>query len=301
MDKKTFSLFSFFLFFIFMATLVLATPQFKSETPKVANNTQYNPSRGVNAYGFSINITDNTGANQYAGIAEVLFENNFNGSTWNATGTNNTAGIFWINFTYKGNLTNANTLYSYKWYADNTTGGFDNTTSSTYYIAKNTSSIVCMNISVYAIGGILSDTCNANAQSYQGQGNPYADCWMGLVGSCGAEPSPSWGTTYLYRDEATWTKGSSGATSLSAASYTVKCNSTGNVNYTDNSTGSSYTLSILTSGGGGGGEPIPTTVPTTTQPWQPIGIPKGWNIDSKWIWIGVILLVIYAFSKKRRK
>ena len=292
----------FFFLFPFLAiatTNVLAIPLYQDSRLSVANNTEYKPDRGNNAYGFQINWTDSAGA--YATVTSVKLQANFNGTTLNYTAiSNNTVGIYWANFTYKTNITNAETLYSYRWYADNVTTGFENATVlTTYYIAKNTSSIVCMNISVYAIGGGLSDTCNANAQSYQGQGNPYANCWMGLVGSCGAEPTPSWGTTYLYRDGATWTKGSSGATSLSAASYTVKCNSTGNVNYTDNSTGSSYTLTILTSGGGGGYDPtITTTTPTTTQPvWQ---TPEGWSIDSKWIWIAVILIVIYAFSKRKK-
>ena len=310
MDKKTFSLFSFFLFFILTATSTLAIPTYSGAALSIANASQYAPHRtAANSYGFQIKWNNTLPAEGTEGgvdtIANATFECNFNSTTLNFTSTvvNNTAGIYWINFTYGVNISTTNTLYTYKWYSANTSNIQNKTASTTYYIAKNTSVPVRMNITAYAIGGASTDYLDSNAQSYQGQGNPYADCWMYTSNGTGGTYSTTFGlfgTTYLYRDEATWTKGSTGATSLSAALYTVKCNSTGNANYTDNSTGSSYTLSILASGGGGGGEPLPTTVPTTTQPWQPIGIPEGWNIDSKWIWIGVILIVIYAFSKRKK-
>jgi hypothetical protein len=260
-----------------LPAIVLAMPEFT--TPGMQNNnTEYRPSGTT--YGFSINITDTDCG--VPCIQTVNFQNNFNGTNHNTTlVANGTDAVFMINFTYPTNVTTRETLYTYKWWAGNGTSGIVNDSSSYgFYLQKNQTVQVCLNISVYGIGGVQTNVSNADARSYQGQGLPYADCWMGTA--CDGTGQTLWGTTSLYRDETSWTKGSGGALSLSGASNTVKCNSTGNTNYTDNATGCSYTLSISPSGGGTGSPDVePSEEPTALPPGliqapsQAIGKAKG--------------------------
>lgn len=282
---------------IALPSLALATPQFRSAAVAVANNTEYAPgvTDAANYYGFEINITDSVGG--VSVVSSPKFENNFNGSTWNATPTNNTNGIYWINFTHITNISAANTLYTYKWYADNVTTGNENaSTSTTYFIQKNQTVPVVTNITVYAHGGTQSNHTDSAATSWEGQGDPYADCWMGT--SPDGTGQTLWGTTSLYRDGASWTKGSSGALTLASGSYTVKCNSTGNANYTNNATGHSFTLTVSALGGGDSGDIIedvepPVGLPPISAPSLGIseGVSRGSNflLDlGRAIWNGIV-------------
>lgn len=303
MNRKTWLLFSLFIF-LAIASSVSAVPLYQDNATKVANGTQYGPgvTTATGYYGFSINWTDsNEGVNISA--SNVKFESDFTGTTANVTvSTNNTIGEYWVNFTFADNITSPGTARTYKWYAKNAIGDENATDSMTYYIDKNTSVKVRLNLTVYAAGGTVSRLSDSSATSVEGQGSPYVDSWFywvngtDFVNQLGLTP----GTTACFRDGASWTKGSTGATSLASGSYTVKCNSTGNANYTSNSTGISVTLSVITSGGGGGGGGGGVTAPTTTvttQPFavEPIKIPE---IDWK---VLIVIIIIIALIAKRKK
>lgn len=321
MDKRIgLSIFFFFLLFLVIARIqiTLAFPgNTSANRTSLASGSEYGPTTN---YGFEIlwNETNETGAScclNVTDIANVTFETNINGTTLNFTTrmghnttptptglgnvSNNTDGIYWINFTMESNITSAGN-YTFRWFAANKTNNISVTDTVAYNIDKNNSIRVAMNITAYAIGGAESNTTDSSVISYQGQGSPYADCWMG--GLPDGTGQTKWGTTSLYRNETAWTKGSSGATSLSVAKYTVKCNSTGNTNYTSNSTGGSYTLTVSASGGGGGGGGGVTTQPTaTTTPiwdWQPPT--EGWEIDPKVVIVILIIIAVIASGKKKR-
>lgn len=255
---------------LLMMPIVLAYPQFSGESHP-NNNTQYRPSTAANFYGFQIKINDTANC-EVACIQSVKLENNFNGTTWNATGVNNTAGIFWVNFTVPTNASGTVGSYTYKWFAVNGSTGIENVTSSYgFYIRKNVTVPVHVNITTFGAGGSPTTTLKTGtegASSYEGQGNVWANCWLGT--SSGTNYT-KWGTTNLFKSGSSWTKDTSGAESLGKGTYTIKCNSTGNTNYTNNATGISFTLTILSGGGGGGGAPS-LTLPTVTVP--AIGRPK---------------------------
>lgn len=256
----------------------LAMPQFNMTSAKVsvANNTEYNPIIGTTAlsYGFQINITDNaTASMDPINKSHVLFQHNFGGTTTNGTTKNNTAGIFWVNFTHITNISAANTIYTYTWYAANMTSGIQNKSASrTYFIKKNQTAPVCINITVFNAAGTESNVSQSSASSYEGKGNPFASCTMEKTTRCTGTNNLLWGVDSLYKDGVAWTEGTSGATSLQAGTYTIKCNSTGNANYTSNATGESFTLTILRGGGGGGGDGWVSpriTMPTVRLPTMP--------------------------------
>lgn len=308
MNKKTISLFSFFLFLFMAITLASAEPTYWNESVDgIANNTEYcvDVTDYPSNYSFSVNWTDNVlvGITYTCNLtaANINFESNFNGSTVNVTPGNNTANsncTWFVNYTFPTNIT-AGTAFTYKWYAKNDTGTENSTTATTFYIAKNTTVPVTMNLTVYAIGGTQYNYTDSNAASVQGQGSPYVDCWMG---DAAGEDNTKWGTTSAYRNETAWTKGLTGATSLAVAGYTVKCNSTGNANYTNNATGRSHTLTISASGGsggGGGGEPLPTT----TTPWIIQPPEGGWELpemSQNTIIILVIIGIVILASRKKK-
>lgn len=91
-------------------------------------------------YGFQINWTDSVQG--IGGVSSAIFESNFSESFLNYTkGTspsvqNNTAGIYWINFTgiQAGN-------YIYKWYANDTSNNFNSTPYFIYKINDNPSPV----------------------------------------------------------------------------------------------------------------------------------------------------------------
>ena len=297
MNKKTFSLFFSLFLFLTAITLVKARPVYQDITNVVASNTQYNPDKW---YAFTINWTEsNDLAGNPANITNATFEANFVGTATNYTAGvhNDTTGRYWINFTAGINITGAGT-FSYKWYATNTTNAkpTNSTPSQAYVIAKNaTGSGINQSITVYAYGGTSSTVHNNGATSVQGQGSPYANCY--IINSLE-------GTTNLWRDSTAWTQGSSGATSLSIGSYTVKCNITGNTNYTNNNTGISNTLTVITSGSGGGGGYAIYDGETTTQPTQPFAtVGEEWQLpelDQNTIIILVIIGGLILVSRKKK-
>lgn len=267
---------------------VMAIPKYQDIAVEVANGTEFRPARAEAKYGFSINFTDNIDAHA---ISNVTLEADFDGTTTNFTSTrnatgyvfteqilNNTEGGYWINFSYPINITTAETLFSYKWYAVNQSGHGNVTAAQEYAINKNTTVPICINITVYAIGGTQTNYSNTAIHSIEGQGNPYANCWTEAGGTCtSTAQDPSWGTTTLWRNTTSWTKGSGGALSLGIGAYSVLCNSTGNANYTNNATGATYTLTVRTSGGGSGESGAGTTIPRG----PPIALPSISQVPEK--------------------
>lgn len=245
---------------------VLAVPQHSGAVIQPATGTQYTGTLNK-IYGFQIKWVETGDDYNAIATSNVTFQNNFNGTTWNFTVlSNNTVGVFWVNFTLGVNVTGAGN-FTYRWYARNNTAwtNENSTASTTYEIAQNVSVPVQMNLTYYDASGVLKNSTNAGATSHEGKGNPYVECWMGSRYNTN---NPLWGTTSAYRDGVSITKGSGGAISLNKGSYTYKCNSTGNTNYTDNSTGISVTLGVVSAGGGGGGGiSLPSIeVPAVTMP-----------------------------------
>ena len=111
------------------------TPFYSQGSISVPSNSQYSPSKN---YGFQINWTDSTLG--VGGVSTVIFETNLLGTLKNYTKyttpsvNNNTAGIYWINFTGVGAGN-----YIYRWYANDTGNSFNFTNQMSYVIAKNNS------------------------------------------------------------------------------------------------------------------------------------------------------------------
>lgn len=302
MNKKLWLLFSFFLFLVVALTSVFAHPLYINNATTHASGSYYYIER---TYGFQVNCSDNytvsgtTNATFQLGRPIGTSTNYTNATTGSNTVYNVTISTWYVNFTQR-ELGEAGT-YNITWYCINFTGSDNATHVVPWEIARNNTPLVTTNITVYAMGGTQSNVTSNNAASFEGQGNPYADCWMGRVADGTGETL--WGTTSMYRDGATWTKGSTGATSLGIASYTVKCNSTGNTNFTDNSTGESYTLTIHASGsGGGGGAAIYDGETTTVTPWQ--WQPPTWEIpklSTEAIVVIVIIILLIASGKKKKR
>lgn len=280
-----------------MPGIVLAAPQSSGAIVQVANNTQFSPFRATSpVYGFQITWNDSAAGATQGQIPNMTFECNFGGTTTNYTSTknttgypatnqlfNNTAGVYWINFTHITNISLTNTLYTYRWFATNSSGVQNATAAINYFIRKNQTVPLFISMTTFDAAGTPTQsnkTGTGGVTSYEGKGNVYASCWMGTLSG---NDYTSWGTDYLYKAGTSWTQGSGGAESLGKGTYTIKCNSTGNTNYTNNATGISFTLTMITGSGGGGGGGIPTpsislpkiTMPKITVPSLklPTGIP----------------------------
>ena len=176
------------------------TPLWSQSSISVASGSQYSPGKN---YGFEINWTDS--ALGFDGISKVLFEANFLGSLLNYTKdttpaiSNNTQGIYWINFTDLKAGT-----YVFKWYANDTSNSFNSTDQQTYSIAKNTS-------------GYLNLTLNGteNNRSYNQYSNANFTVYLNLTGK----------TVYLDSNYTGWSLQTSptsviiNVTNLSAAGF----------------------------------------------------------------------------------
>jgi hypothetical protein len=262
--------------------LALAGPVYQDIAVSPASSTEFSPGR---QYAFVVNWTESQDLTRGivpGNITNATFEANFNGTTINYTGTaatnyvvgvhNNSIGQYWINFSMGVNVTGGGT-FSYKWYACNTTNtvASNATSSQSYVIAKNTTAPVHMNLTVYDSAGTVSIVNDSSTTSYEGKGTVSVGCWMGW--KYGETNYATWGTTSKYKDGVSWTSGTPGQ-----GVYTIKCNSTGNVNYTSNSTGKSLTLTVE---GGGGGGPTGSAIPDgTTVPSGPlVSMPPGIGIS----------------------
>lgn len=287
------------LFFLFLLFTVVSMSNVSADIIFSSNSTTINTSSEYTvgkAYGFQVTITDTVTASNI-NETKVYFEHNFDGTVRNISASNTTETVFTFNLTaynYTGGT------FNIKWYARNNsvTGGSNTGTwnssadmSITYKIATNTTGTgIDQKITTFTQGATRTESDNANIQGIQGQGASFANCTMKVSNE---------GTASLFRDNAAWTQNS--GTSLAIGSYTVKCNATGNANFSSNSTGCSYTLSIIASGGGGGGGyyvPL-QEVTETTQPEEPSPIIEIPEIDPKIIVILIIIIVVLAGSKKK--
>lgn len=256
MDNKYYGFLSF-LFLLVLPAMVLAFPTWQDNIVTQANGTDYN---NATSFGFQINCSDNatsvvhanyTGVTFRIGTPTGVFLNYSNASIINYSTifmggnksfiANNSVGTFWINIS-QISMGKAGT-YNYTWFCVNESALQNATTATDYYIDKNTTgSGIDQWLITYYYGAIKYETVNANNVTYEGQGNPYANCTRKDI---------SEGTSNMYRNGTAWTQNT--ATALGAGPYDVKCNITGNANFTNNETGSTYELIVFESGGGGGG------------------------------------------------
>jgi hypothetical protein len=205
-------------------------PQFVNNVTSVANGTQYAPGR---RYGFQIDFTDNTGLG--TGVDTVIFE-------WN--GTNSTGGDLsnLINNTYKtgvgGNVSKTGdtyyfnstdlprAIYQYKWYANDTSGNWNASHPVVlYYVITNATNPVNL---------YLNGTLNQNLTvTYPAQVNATA---VAVYSSSG--------DIALYRNLTDATSDNGQNVRLAAGFYNYTANITGNNNYTDNSTGATFNITV---------------------------------------------------------
>jgi len=257
-------------------------------------------------YSFQITIDDLVTA-KTVNATQVYFEHNFHGIVQNMTASGNVSSAYYFNMTAY-NYTGAGT-YSYRWYARNNSGEagvgvWNKSAVYAYTIAQNTTTnkVHCYMV-VYGTSSSATTATNANANSCEGRGEPYAYCKYYV------EPATyiTGGTAKLYRDNVEKTNNTSDG-SLPQGTYVYECNITATTNYTANSTGCSYNMTMLACGGGGsgnGGTVGGTSSVSTTVPiWQPgatVTLPE-WQLPNIFgnlqanlqTWVNNIILQIRA-------
>lgn len=200
---------------------------------------EYNP-----AFYPKFNITWNTTNMSAGNISSVWFESNYSGSAVNYSMSNATYGFSIFNYTIPVILAAG----SYYWMscANDTLSNYWNCTSAyVFTIPQNSTNPAHTNIT---IGGV--PTTDSAVSSYSDVSITLG-CYLGWTGS---------GTALLWVDGTQYTNPSTQTWGVGI--YAVKCNTSGNGNYTSNSTGFSVSMTIATppaSGGGGTGGWTPPT------------------------------------------
>ena len=134
---------------------VRADPTLSKQATQYANSTQY--CCGRPSIGFQVNATDNLGGDAIIDIVvfEINATTNYTKLTTPAV-TNNTAAVFWINFTQ--DQLGGKAAYGYKWYANNTTaviaGSIQASLPGEFILAAN------------ATSSVLTPTLNATYASF---------------------------------------------------------------------------------------------------------------------------------------
>lgn len=236
---------------IILLTILLALPGIALAEPQSsANSTTLATTYNENAmYSFQITWVD-----QYDNVENATFRlGTAAGAFTNYTNTSTDPTVYNASTTWMVNFTQVQLgqagTYNFTWIAINLTYTENSTDMVGFTVAKNSTGSG-VNVTIYTFGSdeVTHNITNTDANSYEGKGNPYSNCSMVNDKDTNIE-----GTSNLWKDGVAWTKGISGAESLGRGSYTIKCNMTGNVNYSNNNTGVSHTFTILSAGGGGGG------------------------------------------------
>ncbi len=209
----------------FTVTFDSTKPVSSGNATKLANGTQYNP--GAN-YGFQIDWTDTNG------VSNATFQlGRPTGALTNYTsGTppvQKSGSTYYINFTQ--DQLGAVGTYNYTWYANDSADNWNSSATVIYYVVQNTTNLV----DLYIVNS-TTNYKNQNVTITYGPGESItANATAVYVSS---------GTANLTRNE-TFISGASETAILGAGTYTYKVNMTGNANYSDNSTGSTFYLTVL--------------------------------------------------------
>ena len=214
-------------------------PKFSNNFTSVPNGTAYDPNRN---YGFQINWTDRKNSTSYSGnISNVTFEINLTNGFTNYTVLTTPAiqqsdQIYFINFTGLGGG-----RYQYKWYANDSAMNPNSTTNITYYVNKNN---VTVRLAFNGTEGSRSYSNDAGVfagitgfnDTLSGNASTQIRLYANFSGGNTFAELPATGTTN--RTNITTTA------NLAAGGYVIIANFTGNANWTDNSTGQDYTLTV---------------------------------------------------------
>jgi len=216
-----------------------APPIWQDNATSFASGSQYTPSRN---YGFQINWTDPDSADS---LSNATFETNMTTGTTTlenitkasttkyTTFTNNTAGVWWINFTQE-QLKGAG-QYVFRWYSNDTSNAWNISDQWNYTIARGSPAArlalngtegnkaytqgAVANITSWVVDNTVNMTIYSNYS-----GGP------ALQNITPTQHEP----IYNYTD----------TTNLAAGNYIVLANVTGNANWTNNATGINYTMTI---------------------------------------------------------
>ena len=184
-------------------------PQFSSNTTSVASGSKYIKNR---TYEFSAIWTDRVSINT------TLIEHNFTGTATNYTMNKS-------DNTYKYNFTDiAAGLYVWRMFVNDTVNNMNRTDQYFYNV-----------------------TVADNILEISFDGNKNQDYQTSNESALNVTANSSAGTVFIYRNNNLVKSGSTPQTSsdsLAAGTYTYKTNATGNQNYTDNSTGLSFTVTL---------------------------------------------------------
>lgn len=253
-----------------------------------------------NSVASTFNITWNDSSND-GNIDVVLIELNYTGTPTNYTMTNGTYGGDVWNYTAVLSANYGNAQY-WKSYANNTTDGADNSTPSWVFTMATKAKDFHLNLTYE--GTTSRDTNISGTVDSDKLINTTA--WITDTGAGAVTLFCNVSGTALIST----TSGTSQTYAGGLRSCTVNSSDTGNINYTDNTTGITYYFSVQEAGGGGGGgtggvPPPPSgedgtidvTEPTAPTPWEMPKIP----VETGLIPVIIVILIVVIIIKRRQK